>query len=214
MEDGVCRAGFGREGGRGIGGVLGAPGAGGGGARACGGSGWGVSAGSCRAERRALGGDVERRPGPMPRERRRLGLLSAPLARLVGRVNGGPSGGDAGVVDQSETSVGRPPTPKVPAVVAGRIGPCSGDGRGVGGRSARDVSRLAEARADGGLRAPAWASRRLRGEFVAGDFAHHRKAREPERHVDATRVFARVPPLTFLSRPNAAPDTSDFKLCV
>ena len=32
---------------------------------------------------------------------------------------------------------------------------------------------------------------RLRGEIVAGEFAHHREAGEPERHVDATRVFAR-----------------------
>jgi hypothetical protein len=52
----------------------------------------------------------------MPRERRRcaVGVLSAPLARLVGRENGGPSGGDAGAVELLRTSVGRPLTPKGP----------------------------------------------------------------------------------------------------
>ncbi len=50
----------------------------------------------------------------MPRERRRfaVGVLSAPLARLVGREYGGPSGGDAGAVELLRTSVGRPLTPK------------------------------------------------------------------------------------------------------
>ena len=32
---------------------------------------------------------------------------------------------------------------------------------------------------------------RLCGEIIPGEFAHHGKAREPERHVDAPRIFAR-----------------------
>ncbi len=42
----------------------------------------------------------------------------------------------------------------------GAAGPCSGDGRGVGGRTRRTQRpRLVGARVDGGLRGPAWASR-------------------------------------------------------
>ncbi len=49
-------------------------------------------------------------------------MRSAPLARLVVVRTAVPVGGDAGAVDQSEASVGRPPTPTVHAVVAGPVG--------------------------------------------------------------------------------------------
>ena len=95
--------------------------------------------------------------GLRPRERRRLGagVLSVPLARLVGREHGGPGGGRC----RRGGPIGG---------AAHTNGPRRGGGarrgraRGVvgalaGGRGERDVSRLAGARVDGGLRAPAWA---------------------------------------------------------
>jgi len=101
-----------------------------------------------------------------------------PAVAAQGRMPAGPIARRRGTVARAER----------PRVVAGRreARPHAGVGASADGREARDVPRLAGARVDGGLRAPAWAARERRWAriwSITDAWVMHAMLRMGPRHV-------------------------------